>query len=146
MARLATETELRPQIVMKPLPGPVPYDAKTGVHVFVSSPQPEDTCGAGRNGYKVKRMLYVLVVSETLNDVGGRGEIGAKKHLRLENKVVNAGMDFLKTPKGMGTAYRCMWVAGGDEMMKYVKLNPGLNGSVLVFSVEFSETLSSLVR
>lgn len=143
--RLATETTLRPQIVMRPLPGPSPYDGKTGVHVFVGSPEPEAKCGAGRGGYKVRRRVMVLSVTESLNDPGGRSEKAVEKALTQENLVANAGMDFLKTPVAMGTAYQCMWVGGGDEMMRYVKLAPGLCGSVLVFEFSYVETLGSLV-
>lgn len=147
VARLATEPELRPQVVMRPLPGPVPYDAKTGVHVFVGAPEPKGkACGAGRGAYQVRRRVSVLCVTESLNDMGGRSESAVAKQLNLENKVCNAGMDFLKDPIALGTAYQCMWVAGGDEMMRYVKLNPGLCGSVLVFEIDYVETLGSLVK
>jgi len=145
--RLATDEVLRPQVVMRPLPGPVPYDGKTGVHVFVGSPEPEGSqCGAGRGGYKVTRRVMVLCVTESLTDYGGRSEKAVEKALDMENRVANAGMDFLKAPVALGTAYQCLWVGGGDEMMRYVKLGPGLCGSVLVFEFKYTETLGSLVK
>ena len=48
--RIATASGTRPQVVIRPLPGPVPYDGKTGVHCFVGPDEPFDTAGAGRWG------------------------------------------------------------------------------------------------
>lgn len=144
IARLATVVALRPQVVMKPLPGPVPYDGKTGVHCFVGSPQPVPTSGAGRWGYKVTRTISVLCVTESLNDPGGRSEAAAAKHLAFEDSVIDVGLDFNVAPKDLGGGmFMCRWVPGGDEMMRFVKLNPGLNGSVLVFEVSYSQTLTT---
>ena len=141
--RIATVSGTRPQVVIRPLPGPVPYDGKTGVHCFVGPDEPFDTAGAGRWGYKTKRNISCLCVTESLNDPGGRSEVAAARHFAFERSVVNAGLDFHAAPVATGTAFKVRWVSGGSDMMKYVKLNPGLNGSILVFEVEYVPTLST---
>ncbi len=141
--RLATVTKLRPQVILAPLNSQAPYDGKTGTHCFVGSPEPEKLSGAGRYGYKVRRAISVLCVTESLNDPGGRSEVAVGRHLRLELDVVNAAMDFLKPPFNLG-AIQCMWVPGGSEMMRYVKLAPALNGSVLTFEITYAPILGHL--
>lgn len=129
------------RIVAQPLSaGPITLGEK-GVHLFVGSPRPLATSGAGRWGYKVERDVQAYVVSgPTLRDPGGRDDAAVLAHLAEERSVVDAIMDFKNTPSDIG-AIMVRWTAGG-EIERHVKLNPGLMASSLNFTVTYAEDLT----
>ena len=144
IARLTDDT-LRARIIAQPTQSNVITLAEEGYHCFVASPHPIATSGAGRWGYKTVRDVGVIVVSPpVMRDPGGREDNAVKQHLANEIKCVDAVLDFKTEPKASG-AIMIRWTPGGDEMTRWIKLNPGMFASGLNFTVTYVPTLTKPV-
>jgi len=132
----------RPRIVSQPTQSNVLTLAEAGVHLFVGSPDPFHQSGAGRWGYKVTRPVGAVVVSgPTMRDPGGRDDEAVKAHLARETEVVDAVMDFKNAPTNAG-AVMIRWT-GGDDVTRWLKLNPGLMATTLTFTVTYVPSLTT---
>ncbi len=134
---------LRPRIVAQPTDSNVITLGEAGVHLFVGSPEPEDRSGAGRWGYKVTRPVGAIVVTgPTMRDPGGRDDAAVKAHLVRELEVVDAVLDFKNAPTNAG-AIMVRWTPGGSEVTRWLKLNPGLLATTLIFTVTYAPSLTT---
>lgn len=137
-----TAASLRPRIISVPTESSVLTLPEAGVHLFVRSPRPFAQAGAGRYGYKTERDVGAVVVSTpTLRDPGGRDDHAVKAQLAAELAVVDAMLDFNRTPIDTG-AVMVRWVPGGDEIVRWVKTNPGMIVSGLMFTVTYVPVLT----
>lgn len=135
-------TALRPRIVAQPTQSNVVTLAEQGVHLWVGSPQPFSQSGGYRYAHKVDRAVGAIVVSTpSLRDPGGRDDAAVKALLATEIDVVDAIIDFKNAPADSG-AVMIRWVPGGDEVNRWVKLNPGCLSSSLLFNVTYAANLT----
>lgn len=122
------------RIVLAPSPEDAPYRAEEGVHVVVDPPQPS---GNGRYDTKVRRDVTVFVVSSNLSDTGGRDDLAALAHVRLEERVIDAVKDLYPASPAVGTAVQVQW-KGGARPQRMVRADTSLVVSSVVFEVTYA--------
>lgn len=116
------------------------YKAQDGLLVYVSSPVPKPKDGAGRLGRRLVRDVVVFVLTQSLHDAPGDDEVAVLRHVAREEEVANV-LDMLP-PASQAYANRVgiwiEWVAGGDDILRRVKIDQGMLVSALRFRVEYN--------
>jgi hypothetical protein len=118
------------------------YFAEDSVTVRVRAPEPFSPSGAGRYGTVVERLFDVFVVTQSLLDPADRDNLAVMAHSDREEDVINC---LLLNPPGAGgsAAYSgavgrtIHWVGGGEDILRDIKVDPGLLISALVFKVVY---------
>lgn len=129
------------RIVIAPSPGDAPYRAEQGVHFLIGRATPFTPSGAGRHAYRVRRTVYVVVVTECLRDVAGRDEEAASDHLTLEDQVIDCVHDrhpSLPDTDKVLAEVSIKW-ADVQEPQRLVRTDEGLVSSVLGFEVVYKQ-------
>lgn len=123
------------------------YLSQEGVVLRVGSPTPVSSSGGGRWDYRVRRTIYVYVLTACLLDQGGRDDEAFDRHVAREEALIDAIHDTAP----LGSAWNLnrigvtiKWVEGGSEIARQVKSDAGLNVSVLPFLVEYRAPLTVL--
>jgi hypothetical protein len=119
------------------------YKAEEGVSVYVSSPRPLPKNGAGRYGRNTTRDIVVVVATQSLLDEAGSDETAVKAHCTLEESVCNT----LEQSPPVGVAYNIRigtlieWVEGGEDIVRQMKIDPGMLVSALRFRVQYVQPM-----
>lgn len=125
------------RVVIAPSPGDAPYRAEAGVHFLVGRAAPYTPSGAGRHAYRTRRTVYVAIVSECLLDVGGRDDEAVRRHLVLEDQVIDCVHDYhpdIPSADKPLAEVSIKW-ADAQNPERLVRTDEGLVSSVLGFEV-----------
>lgn len=115
------------------------YKAEEGISVFVRSPRPLPKNGAGRYGRHTIREIGVIVGTQSLLDSAGSDEVAVKAHVAREESVANVLEQ--SPPPDVAYAGRIgtliEWVEGGEDIVRQMKIDPGMLVSALVFRIQY---------
>lgn len=113
------------------------YLSEQGLVLRVRPPVPSPLSGGDRHAYFVDRAVDVFVLTENLQDPGGRSDKAVALHLAREEAVVNSlHMQPPNDPNPI-PGVTVKWVPGGTEIFRAVKTDVGLLTSVLPFNVTY---------
>ncbi len=115
------------------------YQAQPGLLVYVSSPMPVPKHGAGRYGRLTIRDVTVIVMTLSLVDRAGSDEEAVKAHLAREEAVANVLEQVPPSTESYSNRIGTLieQVEGGQDILRKIKLDPGILVSALKFRVTY---------
>lgn len=122
------------------------YRAEQGVTIRVGEVRPDANSGAGRNGWKVKRLVEIFVVTgPSLLDRAGDATLALANHLTVEEQVIDAVVDNPPSgePNNLALHVRCTWVEGGKRPKRQDETDFGLIQSSLLMLCEYPAKLTT---
>lgn len=115
------------------------YKAEDGIAVYVETPRPKPVDGAGRYGRNTFRDIVVFVLTQNLLDEAGSDEQAVLNHVDREEIVSNT---LEQTPPptepyANTIGILCTWVEGGEDIVRQMKIDPGMLVSALRFRINY---------